>query len=242
MTKVGVLLSGCGVEDGSEIYETVLTLLALDRAGAQICAMAPDIEQAHTVNHYTGQEARATDVRDVLAEAARIVRGKIVSINEVSAHDIDALIIPGGYGAVKNLCTYATHGLDATVNPGVARLISEVNGLGKPIGAICIAPMVVALALRESETKTPLLLTVGNDAHVALDFTKLGLKHRETTVDEICVDQPNKVVSTAAFMLAQGPAEAEAGITKLVHQVLGMARENQPDYHGAPAVSQTLAG
>ena len=192
MTKVGVLLSGCGVEDGSEIYEAVLTLLALDRAGAQILAMAPDIEQAHTVNHYSGQETRATDVRDVLAEAARIVRGKIVSINEVSAHDIDALIIPGGYGAVKNLCTYATHGLDATVNPGVARLISEVNGLGKPIGALCIAPMVVALALRESETKTPLLLTVGNDAHVALNLTKLGLHHRETAVDEICVASTTK--------------------------------------------------
>src|SRR5438045_1024255 len=115
MSKVGVLLSGCGVEDGSEIYEAVLTLLALDKAGAQIVALAPDTEQAQVINHYTGDEVRIGEgsVRDVLAESARIVRGKIVSINEVSAHDIDALIIPGGYGAVKNLCTYATDGVNA---------------------------------------------------------------------------------------------------------------------------------
>lgn len=241
MTKVGVLLAGCGVQDGSEIYEAVLTLLALDKAGADIRALAADVDQAVIVNHYTGEETRATESRTVLAEAARIVRGKIVSVNEVSAHDLDALIIPGGFGVVRNLCTYEAHGVEATVDPGTARLITELNGLGKPIGAICIAPMLVALSLRERKTGTPPIFTVGNDAKVALHLNQMGMHHHETTVDEICVDPANKIVSTAAFMLANGPAEAETGITKLVHQVLGLARENRPDYHGAPPVSQSLA-
>lgn len=228
MPRIGVLLSGCGVQDGSEIYESVLTILALERAGAEVHAMAPDIEQAHVINHYTGAEVRTGEIgggatRSVLAESARIVRGKIVSITEVSSHDIDALIIPGGYGAVKNLCTFAADGENATVNHDVARLVQELNGLGKPIGAICAAPIPVALALRE---KAP-TLTIGNDGSTALGLTRIGAQHVEAGVNDIHVDQRNKIVSTPAFMLAESASEAEAGITKLVNQVLQMVQENQ---------------
>jgi enhancing lycopene biosynthesis protein 2 len=215
MPKVGVLLSGCGVQDGSEIYESVLTLLALEKAGATWLAMAPDVEQAHVVNHYTGQEDRM-QTRTVLTEAARLVRGKITAVGEVSAHEIDALIIPGGYGVVKNLCSFAADGVEATVNPDVARLIQELNGLGKPIGALCIAPVLVALALRE---KSP-ALTIGDDASTALALTRIGAQHRTTAVDEIFVDEANNIVSTPAFMLAESAGEAEPGITKLVNAVL----------------------
>jgi len=228
MPKVGVLLSGCGVEDGSEVYEAVLTILALEKSGAIVQVMAPDGDQAHVVNHYTGDETRG-ESRGVLAESARIVRGKIIALGEVSAHEIDALIIIGGYGALKNLCTYAADGDTATVNADVARIIQELHGLGKPIGAMCVAPVVVALALRG---KNP-TMTVGSDATTSLGLVRIGAAHSVTGVDEVYVDAPNKIVSTAAFMLAQSASEAEPGINKLVELVLQMAREIGPGHAGA---------
>lgn len=220
--KVGVLLSGCGVQDGSEVYEAVLTILALERGGATVQAIAPDVAQKDVINHYTGDETRL-EARNVLTEAARIVRGKIISATEVSAHDLDALIIPGGYGAVKNLCSYASEGAEASVNPEVDRLVQEINGLGKPIGAICVGPVVVALALRQKKPT----LTVGNDGPVALDIMRIGGAHKVTAVGDIYVDEANGIVTTAAFMLAATASEAEPGITKLVNQVLQMARANK---------------
>lgn len=222
--KVGVLLSGCGVEDGSEVYESVLTILALERAGAQVAAIAPDVSQSIVYNHYRGAEERGGEAggpsRSVLGEAARIVRGKIASISEVSAHDMDALIIPGGYGVVRNLCTYATEEHNATVNDEVKRLIVEMVSLRKPIGAICIAPILIALCIGD---KAP-SLTVGNDAKTAVSLQRFGASHVETAVDEIHVDTAHNIVSTPAFMIAEGPAEAEPGITKLVNKVLELAK------------------
>ncbi|RYG72509.1 isoprenoid biosynthesis protein ElbB, partial [bacterium] len=222
MTKVGVILSGCGYLDGSEINEAVLTFLALDRAGAEVVALAPDVEASDVLNHYTGEEMRG-ESRDVLAEAARLVRGKISSISEVPAHDLDGLIIVGGFGAAKNLCTFAKDGVDAVVNPGVERLVSEVAALGKPLGAMCIAPVVVALSLRNRANATPPILTIGNDADTAASLESWGAKHQVTTVDQVCIDEGNRIVSTAAYMLATGPAQAETGINKLVDYVLSTA-------------------
>lgn len=221
MAKVGVLLSGCGVLDGSEVYEAVLTVLALERAGAEVAAVAPDIPQAEILNHYTGGELRTGDAgggatRSVLAESARIVRGKITSLKEVSAHDFDALIIPGGYGVAKNLCSYAEDGEHARVNDDVKRLITEMVALGKPLGAICIAPVLVALCLGDRAPS----LTIGNDAKTAVDLQRFGATPVAAAVDEIHVDEKLKIVSTPAFMLAERAIEAEAGINKLVSKVL----------------------
>lgn len=232
--KVGVVLSGCGVEDGSEIYEAVLTILALEKGGAHVQAIAPDIEQAHVVNHYTGEESRTDTVRSVLVEAARIVRGKILAAGEVSSHELDALVLVGGYGAVKNLSNFATEAENATVNADIERLIREMNGLGKPIGAMCAAPYVVALALRDKQPT----LTVGSDGSASLGLSRIGARNVVTAVDEICVDTQNNIVSTAAFLLAQSASEAETGITKLVNQVLSMAREIGP---GHDATTTTYA-
>jgi enhancing lycopene biosynthesis protein 2 len=231
MTKVGVILSGCGYLDGSEISEAILTLLALDRAGATVVALAPDVEAAEVRNHYTGEEVRG-ETRDVLAEAARLVRGKITALGEVSAHDIDALILVGGFGAAKNLCTFANDGVNATINPGVERLVSEVVALGKPLGAMCIAPVVVALALRNRANANPPILTIGNDAATAAALEAWGARHQVTSVDQICIDEGNGIVSTAAYMLAEGPAEAETGINKLVEHVLTVAGKTHALYQG----------
>lgn len=232
MLKVGVVLSGCGVQDGSDVAEAVLTLLALERGGAHIVALAPDAEQAQVVNHYTGQEERL-EGRNSLTESARIVRGKIQGLTEVSAHDIDALIIVGGMGAAKNLCTYVNDGARATANPDIARLIADLNGLGKPIGALGLAPVVVALALQNREVGTAPVLTVGDDASVVLDLQAMGVEHTQTRVDQVCIDNANKIVSTSAFMLGQSAGEIEPGINKLVEHVLGFAKETNATYAGA---------
>lgn len=221
MSRIGLLLSGCGVQDGSEVSEAVLTLLALERAGADILSIAPDVMQSQVWNHYTGQEVRE-ETRGVLAESARITRGKVAAANTVGAADIDALILIGGYGAVKNLCTYATDGTSATVNPDVERLISQVHGLGKPIGAMCIAPIVVALSLyhQNAPRRQQLTMTIGNNADTARDLGVLNVKHMEARPDQICIDDANNVVTTPAFMLATNAAQCEPSITKLVIEIV----------------------
>lgn len=219
MSRIGLLLSGCGVQDGSEISEAVLTLLALERAGADVLPIAPDVKQAQVWNHYNGQEVRE-ETRGVLAESARITRGKIAAANTIGAADIDALILVGGYGAAKNLCTYAADGTGATVNPDVERLISQMNALGKPIGAMCIAPVVVALSLHNQKRAQPLTMTIGSDADTVRNLGVLGVKHLEARPDQICIDGPNNIVTTPAFMSASNAAECEPGITKLVNEVL----------------------
>lgn len=234
--RVGVLLAGCGVQDGSEIYEAVLTILALERGGVEVQAMAPDIEQVEIINHYSGDEERGA-LRNVLSEAARIVRGKVISTREVSSHELDALVIPGGYGVVKNLCGYAADGAAARVNPDVERLIQEMHGLGKPIGAMCVGPILVALALRNSGKQIE--VTVGNDASTSASLESMGARPIATGVDEIHIDPNNKIVSTAAFMLGHSAGEVAPAIEALVGRVLQMARENGPGHAGDIAVTHS---
>ncbi|RYX81853.1 isoprenoid biosynthesis protein ElbB [bacterium] len=226
MSKIGLLLSGCGVQDGSEISEAVLTLLALERAGADVLPVAPDVMQAQVWNHYTGQEVRE-ESRGVLAESARITRGKITAVNTVGAADLDALILVGGYGAAKNLCTYANDGTSATVNPDVERLISQMVGLGKPIGAMCIAPIVVALSLKNSDAprQQQVTMTIGNETNTAQHLETLNVRHMEARPDQICIDDANNIVTTPAFMLGETAAECEPGITKLVNEIVQRANQ-----------------
>ena len=218
MTKVGVLLSGCGVNDGSEIHETVITMLALDRSGAEMVLMAPNIDQMHVVNHYTGQEM--DEFRNVLVESARIARGDIKDMAEVTGNDIDALIIPGGFGVAKNLCDYAMAGPECSINPDVYRLVSEVHLFQKPIGAICIAPAMMAKILGEQDESAE--MTIGSDATTAKDIQSMGSTHVSCPVEEMVIDKEKKIVTTPAYMEAQSIKEAAAGIEKLVAQILSM--------------------
>jgi enhancing lycopene biosynthesis protein 2 len=215
--EVGVLLSGCGVFDGSEIHESVLTLLALDRAGADIVCTAPGDDQFHVLNHMTQQEIN--EKRNVLIESARIARGDIVDLQELSADQLDALIIPGGFGAAKNLSTFALKGPQAKVHPQVQRILEEMYAAGKPIGALCIAPATVVKAL---STHSP-QVTIGDDMGTAAAIESMGGRHHICTVDQIYVDETNKIVSSPAYMLGPGIKEVAAGIDKLVEKVLAMA-------------------
>ena len=219
MPKVGVVLSGCGVNDGAEIHESVITMLALDRAGAEMVLMAPNIDQLHVINHATGEEIEG-ESRNVLVESARIARGEIKDIVDVTSEDIDALIFPGGFGVAKNLCDYAMAGADCSVNPDVFRLVSEVHSAEKPIGVICISPAMMGKVMEKMGEKVS--LTIGNDEQTANDLTTMGAKHVTCPVQEIVVDKDKKVVSTPAYMLAGRISEAAEGIEKLVKEVIDL--------------------
>ena len=221
MPKVGVVLSGCGVYDGAEIHESVITMLALDRAGAEILPMAPNIEQMHVVNHLTGEEV-AGESRNVLAESARIARGDIVDIAGIGAADIDALILPGGFGGAKNLSDFAVKGADCDVNPEVARLVGEVHTAGKPIGFICIMPAVAARIFQQAGVEG-VKLTIGNNESIAAAINSMGAQHVESDVRDCVVDEDHRVVSTAAYEIATCISEAAEGIEKLVAKVLELA-------------------
>ena len=216
--KVGVILSGCGVYDGSEIHEAVITMLALDRAGAEMVICAPDMQQMHVVNHLTGEVAEG-ETRNVLVESARIARGAIRDIAEVQAHELDALILPGGFGAAKNLCDFAVKGADCDVHPEVARLVRDVHRQGKPVAAVCIAPALVARVLGDEGPE----VTIGTDAETAGALESMGAKHVACPVRDFVVDRERKLITTPAYMLAQNMSEAAEGIEKTVETLLTMA-------------------
>ncbi|TQV82526.1 isoprenoid biosynthesis glyoxalase ElbB [Exilibacterium tricleocarpae] len=215
--KVAVVLSGCGVFDGSEIYESVITLLRLDQRDAQVTCLAPDIEQMHVINHASGEVAEG-EARNVLVEAARLARGDITDLATAGAGDYDALIVPGGFGAAKNLSDFAVRGAELTVNPALLEFARAFRAQGKPIGLICIAPVMAAAICG-----TGAECTIGSDADTAAAITASGAVHKTCAVDEIHIDRDRKLVTTPAYMLAGRISEAAAGINKLVDTVLDMA-------------------
>jgi enhancing lycopene biosynthesis protein 2 len=214
--RVGVVLAGCGVFDGAEIHEAVVTLLALDRAGAEVVCMAPDMTQLHVINHLTGEVTG--EQRNVLVEAARIARGKIRDIATVGADELDAVIIPGGFGAAKNLCDFAIKGAQCSVHPEVARVVGGVHAAGKPVGAICIAPALLARLLGDENPH----VTIGSDAATAAALESMGARHVPCGPDGTVLDRERRVVTTPAYMVAGWIAEAATGIEKLVAEVLAL--------------------
>ena len=216
--KVGVLLSGCGVKDGSEIHEATLTLYFLDRAGAEIICMAPDREQLDVVDHKSGSPSR--EKRNVMIESARIARGDIRDIKTVKIDDLDAIVIPGGFGAAKNLCSFAVDGATCTVDRDVAALLVELHRNRKPVGALCIAPAVVAAVL--GKVCAP-KITIGNDEATATAMEAMGARHEIAAVDEIVVDVENKIVTTPCYMLARSIGEFGDGIEKLIAKIMELA-------------------
>lgn len=215
MTRVAVVLAGCGVFDGAEIHEAVLTLLALDRAGAEAVIVAPNVDQHHVINHLTGEVM--SERRNVLVEAARIARGRISDMASLRAEDIDAIIFPGGFGAAKNLCSFAFDGPAMTVHPEVARIIAEMRAAKKPIGLVCISPALGAKLL------PGVRITFGARCEEADAAEAMGARHVETTVEEISVDADQKVVSTGAYMMGPWVAAVARGIDALVAKVLELS-------------------
>lgn len=216
--KVGVVLSGCGVFDGAELHETVITLLAIDRAGAEAVCMAPDVEQLHVIDHLRGDVARG-ERRNVLVESARVARGNVLDIAAVDPGGLDALVLPGGFGAAKNLCDFAVRGAECEVDAGVAALVRAVHAQGKPVAAVCIAPALLARVLGSEGPE----LTIGSDAGTAGALESMGATHVACPVTEFVVDRERKLVTSPAYMLAKSISEAAEGIEGTVEALLEMA-------------------
>ena len=216
MTKIAVVLSGAGFLDGSEIQESVITLLALDRAGASYQCMAPDMEQMHVVNHLSGEVSQG-ERRNVLVEAARIARTQIIDIGKANPNDYDAVIFPGGYGAAKNLSDFAVKGAASTVQTAVLQFARAFAATGKPMGFVCIAPAMIP-HIYGADAK----LTIGSDADTAAAINEMGGIHINCPVDDYVVDEERNLVSTPAYMLDMRIGEVATGIEKLVHKIIEM--------------------
>ncbi|HKM36674.1 MAG TPA: isoprenoid biosynthesis glyoxalase ElbB [Thiopseudomonas sp.] len=214
--KVAIILSGCGVFDGAEINETVLTALRLDQLGAQVEFFAPDIIQHHVLNHLSGEEMN--EQRNVLVESARISRGLSRDVRELKAADFDAVILPGGFGVAKNLSDFAFKGADCTLEADTLAAIMQFKDAKKPVGLMCISPVLSAKIFGAG-----VQCTIGSDEGTAAAMTQMGAAHQTTEVDGIVVDEANRLVTTPAYMLAQSISEAAKGINKLVEKVLAMA-------------------
>ncbi|OMH39654.1 isoprenoid biosynthesis glyoxalase ElbB [Motiliproteus sp. MSK22-1] len=216
MKKIAVILSGCGVYDGSEIYESVLTLLSLERQGLAYQCMAPNIEQLHVINHLTG-EVMPDRQRNVLVESARLARGEIKDLAEANPEEYAGLIIPGGFGAAKNLSDFAISGASCVVNPQVQDFTRAIHQAGKPVGLICIAPAMTPRIFGKDS-----LCTIGNDEETAAAIESMGGKHQTCPVDNIVIDHQRKIITTPAYMLANSISDAATGIEKLVKQIADM--------------------
>jgi enhancing lycopene biosynthesis protein 2 len=213
--KFAVILSGCGNKDGAEIHESVMTLWAIHKHGAEYQCFAPDIPQHHVLNFITGAEMN--EKRNVLAESARIARGNIRDLKTYKAEEYNGLIMPGGLGVAKNLSTYAFDGPDCSVNEDVIRAVRETAALKKPIGALCIAPAIVAKILGD------VLVTIGQDSGTAAAISRMGARHEQTTHGEITIDREHRVVTTPCYMLDARVDQIGEGAEKLVKAVIEMA-------------------
>lgn len=194
--QIGVVLSGCGVYDGSEIHETVATLAAIDQHGYQAHCFAPDIPQMHVVNHLTG-DIMQDEKRNVLVEAARIARGKIQALSEVQVDALDALVLPGGFGAAKNLSTYAVAQQDMQVDTQLAEIIRQFHQQGKPIVALCISPVIIAKVLGSNTPK----LTLGEAGDTSEHAQSLGADHSVSSHESVVVDEKNRLITSPCYML-----------------------------------------
>lgn len=212
MKTIAVILSGCGVYDGAEIHEATLSLYSIARNGCTYKIFAPDIDQHHVVNHITGEEMNET--RNVLVESARIARGAITPLSEFVAADFDGLLLPGGFGAAKNLSSWAFQGPDSTVNQEVADAIICMAGMKKPIGALCISPVIIAKVLGDVE------LTIGQDEGTAQGVEAVGAKHVNTRHGEVIIDKKHRVVTTPCYMLDANIVQIAEGAENVVKAML----------------------
>jgi enhancing lycopene biosynthesis protein 2 len=215
MKKIAVVLAGCGVFDGAEIHEAVLTMLAIKKSGAEYSVFAPDKDQHHVMNHFTHKESN--EKRNVLVESARIARGRIRPLDDFKSSDFDALVFPGGFGVAKNLCTFAFDGAECVVDKSVERAIQAMLAAHKPIGAMCISPVILAKLIGNDVT-----LTIGSDTATASAVTTMKAKHINTGHGDVVVDEKYKVVTTPCYMLDASIVDIQQGTEKLVEKLLKM--------------------
>lgn len=215
--KFAVVLSGCGVYDGAEIHESVLTLLSVTRNGGTYQIFAPNVMQHHVINHVSGEVMNET--RNVMVEAARIARGMIRPLADYRVSDFDAIIFPGGFGVAKNLCSYAFDGIEMKIDRVVEKSIRDTHAAGKPVGALCISPVLITRVLGNAE------VTIGNDQSTASDIEKMGGKHITKGNGEVVIDRLNKIVTSPCYMLSASVSDIADGADKTVRALISLAKE-----------------
>jgi enhancing lycopene biosynthesis protein 2 len=208
MKKIAVILAGCGRMDGSEIHESVLTLLSIQQAGAKYQCFSLDLEQYHVINHLTNQNV--TESRNMLIESARIARGDVINLANIDVNEFDGLIIPGGNGIAANLFSLLQDSENYTVNELVAQTARQFTQANKPVGFICIAPVMIPAIY-----DFPVNMTIGNDKATADLVEQRGAIHHSCNTTEVYVDEEHKIVTTPAYMMANSIVEAYSGINKL---------------------------
>jgi enhancing lycopene biosynthesis protein 2 len=214
MKKFAVVLAGCGADDGAEIHEATLTMLAIVRQGGEYQCFAPDVNQHHVINHITGEEMNET--RNVLVESARIARGNIKDLKEFDGNNFDAIIFPGGFGVAKNLSNIAFEGANANVNAEVEKAIKQMFDLKKPIGALCISPAIIAKVLGDIN------VTIGQDKSTIDVIEAFGANHYETDHGDVVLDEDNLVFTTPCYMLDASITDIDDGVTNIVYAMLEM--------------------
>ncbi len=219
--KIAVVLSGCGVYDGAEIHEAVFTMLSIAKAGFQYEIFAPNINQHHVINHITGEETNET--RNVLVESARIARGNIKPLDKLNSNDFDAVIFPGGFGVAKNLCSFAFDGENCSVNPEIEKTIKKFHSKEKPIGAICISPVLIAKVLQNSK------ITIGTDLATIEIIEKLNNKHIKSKITEVVVDRRHKIVTSPCYMLDADISQIAKSTDKVMEAIIDLIKEKGAD-------------
>lgn len=214
MKKFAVVLSGCGVYDGAEIHESTLSMLAIAKQGCSYEIFAPDTKQHHVINHITGEEMEES--RNVLVESARIARGSIHDLKQFNPENFDGLLFPGGFGAAKNLSTWAFEGADATVLPEVEDAIRGMVDLKKPVGALCISPVILAKVLGAVN------LTIGDDEGTIDALESLDATHVYTTHGEVVIDTDHNLVTTPCYMLDATIVQIAEGADNMVDAMIRM--------------------
>lgn len=222
--RVAVILCGCGRADGSEIHESVSILIHLSRHGADVRCFSPDAPQAETVNHATGKIVPGGQTRNMMVESARISRGEISPLSSLTEADFDALVLPGGFGAAKNLCDFALKGSDCTVLPDVTRVIRAFHEAKKPIGLCCIAPVIAARVLGTRMNGPGCTVTIGTDPATIAAIATMGSKHAAKGVTEAFTDTTNLIVTTPAYMFEAKPFEVYEGIGHMIDGVVSLMR------------------
>lgn len=215
MKKIAMVLAGCGVLDGAEIHEAVLTMLAIRKLGAEYDIFATDIDQHNVMNHYTHKEN--LEKRNVLVESARIARGKIKPLDSFNPSDFDALVFPGGFGVAKNLSSFAFDQSDCKIEPSVEMAIKAMLKAKKPIGAMCISPVLLAKVIGNQ-----VIVTIGKDSSTAKAINKMNAEHQLTNHGEVVIDRNYKVVTTPCYMLEADITQIQQGTENLVKAVLEM--------------------
>lgn len=227
MPKIAVVLSGCGVFDGSEVHEAVSVLFHLSRLGAEYQCFAPDIDQQHVINHLTGKPVSG-ETRNVLVESARIARGAIRPLRDLKAADFDAVVFPGGFGAAKNLSDFAAAGAQCTVNRDVERVVKSFHEAQKPVGMCCIAPVIAARVLGTSAGGPGARVTIGSDAGAAAAIDAMGSQNVVKPVTQALVDSPNQLVTAPAYMYDAPIHEVFQGIGEMIERTLALIDARAP--------------